>query len=454
MAKGNLFQGMARGRVGDVVFTRKNGQQVARVRNRQPANPRTNAQLYQRALMATVMQAYSAGKAIFDHSFEGYKVGSDNQGRFMSLNTKKLRAAIAADVANGMTGLGCAARIIGPGVVYPVPWTYQVSEGSLTQDIFNPDGSMRHIGEVADETVAQYFIRMGIQRDDIFTAVFFACALNDAGGNIVFHTQGAGDEFGEQTLCQFAFARLRVKEDALTSSIPIAASVTFDNLFYLDLESNYVTDLSTHAIGSPLLVASELPYGVDLMTSGVIRSRDNQDLRSTCTLVWPNEDAADYGLTTDYLIAAWSQGAAAIAESDLILEGGAVRRAPANSANQVKVVANDGTQHTVVSLVVGGASASAGYNYVQLLTTEGKRLYLISNNSISITYSLVLGVTDGNTIADAWVQSTPSPDVTDADLVNFYEADRAQSPKGSIIEFLLKSGVSAPIAIGSTTGRS
>lgn len=454
MAKGNLFQGMARGRVGDVVFTRKNGQQVSRVRNRQPANPRTNAQLYQRALMATIMQAYSAGKAIFDHSFEGYKVGSENQGRFMSLNTKKLRAAIAADVANGMTGLGCAARVIGPGVVYPVPWTFQVSEGSLTQDIFNPDGSMRHVGEVTDETIAQYCIRMGIQRDDIFTAVFFACALNDQGSNIVFHTQGAGDEFGEQTLCQFAFARLRVKEDALTSTTAITSATTFDALFYLDLESNYVTDLSTHAIGSPLLVAAELPYGVDLMTSGVIRSRDNQDLRSTCTLVWPSTDAADYGLTTDYLIAAWSQGAAAIAESDLILEGGAVRRTPSNSSNQVKVTTKDGTEHTVVSLEVGDASGDSGYNLINLVTTDGQRLLLYGNSTRQLSYGLYLGVADGDAIANAWVNPDSSQQDVPGITVNYFANADAIGPISSLLQFLIKNGVPSDVAIGMSTGRS
>ena len=91
MAKGNLFQGMGRGKVGDVVFSRLNGQQIARVRNRNPKNPRTNAQLYQRAIMATVMQAYSAGIAIFDHSFQGKEVGAQNQRRFMALNAKLLR---------------------------------------------------------------------------------------------------------------------------------------------------------------------------------------------------------------------------------------------------------------------------------------------------------------------------------------------------------------------------
>ena len=71
MAKGNMLQGMARGKVGDVVFSRLNGQQISRVRNRQPYNPRTNKQLIQRAIMATVMLGYSAGKEIFNHSFQG-----------------------------------------------------------------------------------------------------------------------------------------------------------------------------------------------------------------------------------------------------------------------------------------------------------------------------------------------------------------------------------------------
>ena len=60
---------MGRGKLGDIVLTRIDGQQIARPRNRQPKNPRTNKQLYQRAVMATVMQAYSAGIKIFDHSF-------------------------------------------------------------------------------------------------------------------------------------------------------------------------------------------------------------------------------------------------------------------------------------------------------------------------------------------------------------------------------------------------
>lgn len=433
-----MFQGMARGRVGDVIFTRKNGQQVSRVRNRSPKNPKTNAQLYQRAVMATMMQAYSAGKAIFDHSFQGYPVGGDNQNRFMALNNKLLRAAVAADVANGMTGLGCAARVIGPGVVYPVPWTYQVSEGSLTQDIFNADGSMRHIGDVADETIAQYCTRMGIQSDDIFTVVFFACALNDRGANIVYTVQGAGDQFGEQTLCQFAFARLRVNTDALTSASPITAATPFSTLFRLDLESNFTPDLTAHQMGSPLLVAAELPFSVALFTSGVIRSRDNQDLRSTCKLEWTSDDNADYGLTTDYLLQAWSQGAAVIAESDLILEGGAVRRQAANHANQVTVADMAGQTRTIVGVEVGEAAPQTNRSYVLFTCNDGSKLHIFRSSSDGDGSGSYLEVSNAGSYS--WARVTEDAPAA-ADTVDIVTEPLTQVFNDDLTIMLIKFGV-------------
>jgi hypothetical protein len=52
MAKDNLFLGTARGSVGDIVFSRLDGQQVARVRNRAPRNPQSPAQMVQRIIMS------------------------------------------------------------------------------------------------------------------------------------------------------------------------------------------------------------------------------------------------------------------------------------------------------------------------------------------------------------------------------------------------------------------
>lgn len=97
MSKDNLFLGTARGSVGDVTFSRLNGVQVARVRNRSPRNPQSPAQMVQRIIMSTVGKAYSFMSEICNHSFEGFETGQLSQRKFMEVNIGILRDR-AADV--------------------------------------------------------------------------------------------------------------------------------------------------------------------------------------------------------------------------------------------------------------------------------------------------------------------------------------------------------------------
>lgn len=101
MAKGNLFLGYAAGKVGDVVFSRMDGEQVARARNRSPKNPRTALQLLQRVVMKTNSAAYSLMREICDHSFQGLQQGTPNQSRFSMLNVAMLRNRLAEVINSG-----------------------------------------------------------------------------------------------------------------------------------------------------------------------------------------------------------------------------------------------------------------------------------------------------------------------------------------------------------------
>lgn len=92
MAKGNMLLGYARGKVGDLVFTRRNGEQVTRPRVRVVNNPKTEGQMIQRMIFASVIAAYTRMKSICDHSFESVKYGADSQAKFMSENLRRLRA--------------------------------------------------------------------------------------------------------------------------------------------------------------------------------------------------------------------------------------------------------------------------------------------------------------------------------------------------------------------------
>lgn len=96
MSKGNMLLGHARGKVGSLVFSRANGQQIVRARAEQVKNPQTDAQVIQRIFLNTIAQAYSRMAAIVDHSFEGVKKGQDSMSYFMKKNLDAIRAKVAA----------------------------------------------------------------------------------------------------------------------------------------------------------------------------------------------------------------------------------------------------------------------------------------------------------------------------------------------------------------------
>ena len=91
MGKDNLLIGTARGKLGDVVFYRTGGEQRFRTRVR-PMNPRTDAQLVQRCVVATAVKAYSNFITVCDHAFQNYIGKQKNMQRYMKLNIDKFRA--------------------------------------------------------------------------------------------------------------------------------------------------------------------------------------------------------------------------------------------------------------------------------------------------------------------------------------------------------------------------
>lgn len=310
-----MFQGMARGKVGDVVFSRLNGEQVSRVRNRNPRNPRTNAQLYQRAIMATIMRAYSAGKEIFDHSFQGEVVGSGCQRKFMELNAKMLRAGVSNNVNNNTPLADQRYRVTAPKVPYPVPNMYIVSSGTYDNNFMNADGSFK-VAALENETVADYCARVGLIAGDYYTWLGFTNQGDD-----VFEVAGATGDYGTLKQCHFFYVRMRVKEEALSDTTVITAT-TLKNKFFTVDKSVGVENIGGLGVQK---MTDKMTDGYDYFdegfTQGVIRSRLDEDLRSECTLEIPTT-GIDSGIISAYALDAWKQGTEALGDSDLILEGG------------------------------------------------------------------------------------------------------------------------------------
>lgn len=311
MAKGNLLQGMGRGKLGDVVFSRLNGQQIARVRNRNPKNPRSNAQLYQRAVMATVMQAYSAGMEIFNHSFQGKEVGAQNQRRFMKLNAKLLRSQIAADINGAVAVASQKGRVVAPGVSSPVAACLQVSEGSLVNTLLN--GSIPAAASQT-EKVSEYCSRLGLVAGDLFTFVAF---VKSADAATLFTLATDDTDYSKQFETHFVFVRCAVKASALTNSADVITNLG-QILEVTDSNVEPARQLSTYDVDND---APNIEF-VDSSLEGSyawIRSRVNEDLRSTAELTFHNKL---FGIASEFALAAWTQGTADLGNSDLILEGG------------------------------------------------------------------------------------------------------------------------------------
>ena len=323
MAKGNLLQGMGRGKIGDIVLSRSNGQQISRVRNRSPKNPKTNAQCYQRAIMATVMQAYSAGKVIFNHSFEGKSVGQGCMSEFLRLNSKMLRQTIATEIDSGTSFDMCYGKVVGPGVKVPVANQYIISRGSLVNNIMGSNGEFIN-QPIENETIGAWLTRNGFHTDDLLTYVVFAAGNGYTTEDVVADYADGTNSWACNVVCDFLYAQLRVKPSAFTSETAITANTLITDIFDYNTNNSKV-NWANLTIGTGFatgyFVGAEDIRGM----SGCIRSHENSGLRSNCQMTLIDDQAIDeqhYGLTAPFILDAWKNGTVTVGDSDLILDGG------------------------------------------------------------------------------------------------------------------------------------
>lgn len=318
--------GMGRGKVGEIVFSRQDGEQVFRARNRHPHNPQTNKQLVQRAIMATIMSAYSAGREIFDHSFQGYSVGAGCQRRFLSLNANALRTKLGTewDTAAGEESL---AKVTAPKIQTPIPNEYIISEGSMTQDIFNfSDGGAFPIWSLpapqANEKVKDYAARVGLIAGDIYTFVFFETSKADA--DVLYKTYGiASVDYDIIYRGAFGWVRLITKNLAAVETV-LTVDSPLSTLFDVENGGVGVTSAGSLTLDDTMSVGSLSANGATTEANGhaigLIKSRRDEDLRSNATMVIGNPD--EFGLYWNDVLTAWRAGTTQIGASDLILEGG------------------------------------------------------------------------------------------------------------------------------------
>lgn len=117
MAKSKSFFGLRTGSTKSLTFQVYRGQQITKDRVYRVSNPRTDAQMQQRALIPIVAAARSALRGLVDHSFEGVQYGEASLKEFSALNLRAGALKVYSYSPNGYSNPGFANLMVSKGSI-------------------------------------------------------------------------------------------------------------------------------------------------------------------------------------------------------------------------------------------------------------------------------------------------------------------------------------------------
>lgn len=348
MAKSKSFFGLRRGSTKSHTYSILNGQQITKDRVQTVANPKTQKQQFQRAIMATVMAAYSEMKEIEDHAFQGKKKGSENQREFMSRNLVAMRNAFLQYQSEQTASADQKFFAVGPKTPTVLPCEWILSHGTLEEQSFLTYENGNHTFVTAEILSAHpqsdgLSISLGDFSADMGLVpgmqITFVC-VNASNGPRIYQVDPAA--YGGYHDFKFRVARYVVGNYDPAEVVAVATTSRYD-LFKACLAK--ITDLNRT---SPNLYASlrddtvfesnegfgtvdaellldEAKFDETLTRGlGIITSMVDGPERSTSKMLvrpWVVNDPS-IGLGWQFVPLAWQQGGEALGESDLYLEGG------------------------------------------------------------------------------------------------------------------------------------
>lgn len=267
MAKSKSFFGLRRGSTKTLTFQVNNGKQITKDRVYEVKNPRTQAQMVQRMVMATASAAYAQMKQIVDHSFEGFTYGQMNMSEFIRLNAQAIRES-ALDPANAQFAFnpyrdrnlygGQFIMSSGSASAIPAGRAFAAAGGDDKTNVVFGNGA----GTAGNLTATALFGYLGISVGEMCTICLIAKNDTDASGI-------------------FAFVRLKAKASgdvALTSE---------NYTTYFDVESNLPITPVTFVDGTAefrLTTPGTIPNGeVEFCAIHSVKSNDSW-LRSSAVM--------------------------------------------------------------------------------------------------------------------------------------------------------------------------
>lgn len=267
--------GISKGKLGEGVYYHANGKQLARARNRQPANPRTDKQAVQRMVLASASKALAALRPLYDHSAEGVQVGQQSIFHWQRILTQGFRAAAAAGIDPNVVG-GVVADFAIKGA--PMIAAYDgmpLSEGRLTLRpfIFAQDGAKLSLSETLSAanitTQAGYeaeLAKLGLQAGDQMTFVYIAQNLNSPVASF-------GNETDFASIARYARVTF-VSEIPADFAGKLLVGDSFNPALIAKSEGQFPDIEAVTVEGAPYIMFTAFPpSGFDIMAATIVRSQ-------------------------------------------------------------------------------------------------------------------------------------------------------------------------------------
>ena len=340
MAKGNLIIGHARGKVGSLVFSRQNGEQVTRALNTRPKNPQTDQQIVQRAIAGTVMYAYSYLQEICNHSFEGVAYGAKSQQYFTKVNMDLLRQLYSANPTN--TNIMMFSKKNSKSAVANA---YIISKGSISNTPIQPklvkeEGDLvptlgkiefPALADVNGLKVSEYLAAIGLEKaKDQITLIMIRPEF-----------EVIGRAYDDSLKNQYRLQTPQIDRAIRTSYSPedvsfSAAEGSNNQKFFDELAKCLEIKKNSNALGLDMILDPNFnkKNGFEISTNGALAAgiiyssydnvkgwlRSNSQLVCTNSLVGGNDH---FGLSAGNLIEYWDDSASVVASKRLLNNGNA-----------------------------------------------------------------------------------------------------------------------------------
>lgn len=359
MATGNPVLGNIRGSIGDITTYRTGtGKQGIRVRRREIANPRTEAQQIQRMIMATAAVSLGQLSEIVSNSYEGKAFGVASQSYARQLAMYMLRASDAASADSRFNYLYKGAKVF-------VPNPYLLSSGTL----YAPQ-----VTAVDEEAMTFAFGAAALTADTLPSAMFAGVEVGNQITIIAVAADTASVDFAPEdgarnrvVYCRFAY-----KSDNLPALIAAEADTLRINPDAVDLVKvagpwqslRFTADGLCDVAG----LAPEMSYlqAAALLVSNIERTKRSTSRMAVAVgadfpmdggLVYPSygESATTYNLASEVYLNNSAQVSAAAAPA---ADGSVTPALPAEVSGEAALSISSATMPTGLTLVVDAAPDS------------------------------------------------------------------------------------------------